>query len=86
MLTRRRFRLETATLALGVADGKRKAITIPAGAVLKVVSGPSGEGDRMVDVHWEGKTLTMFTIDVDVRGTEIAERSAAAGSPNGLAG
>ena len=25
----------------------------------------------MVDVHWAGRTLTMFEIDVNVRGTEI---------------
>jgi len=84
MLTGKRFRLERATLALGVANGKRNAVTVPAGAILKVVSGPTGDGDRMVDVHWEGQTLTMFAIDVDVRGTEIEEGSARAGSDAGL--
>jgi len=76
MLTGKRFKLELATLALGLEDGKRKAITIPVGAVIKVVAGPSGHGDRMVDVHWEGKTVTMFEVDVNVRGTEIVDKSA----------
>jgi hypothetical protein len=84
VLTGKRFRLERATLALGVGNGKRNAVTVPAGAIIKVVSGPTGEGDRMVDVHWDGQTLTMFAIDVDVRGTEIEERSARAGSEDCL--
>jgi hypothetical protein len=29
MLTRKRFKLELATLALALEDGKRKAVTIP---------------------------------------------------------
>jgi hypothetical protein len=72
VLTGKRFRLERATLALGVANGKRNAVTVPAGAILKVVSGPSGDGDRMVDVHWEGQTLTLFAIDVDGSGRSVA--------------
>jgi hypothetical protein len=32
----------------------------------------------MLDVHWEGRTLTMFEIDVNVRGTEIRDRDAKA--------
>ena len=78
MLTGKRFRLESPTLALDVAEGKRTAVTIPANAILKVVSGPTGEGDRMVDVHWAGRTLTMFEIDVNVRGTEIRSLHATA--------
>lgn len=77
-LTGRRFRLERATLALGVADGKRSAVTIPVGAVIKVVSDPTGTGNPMVDVHWEGQTLTMFEVDVNVRSTEIEDKSASA--------
>jgi hypothetical protein len=71
MLTGKRFRLERPTLALDVMEGKRTAVTLPTNAILKVVSGPTGEGDRMVDVHWDGRTLTMFEIDVNVRGTEV---------------
>jgi hypothetical protein len=78
MLSGKRFKLERSTLALGFEDGKRKAVTVPAGAVIKVVSGPTGDGDRMVDVHWDGQTVTMFEIDVNVRGTELEDRSAKA--------
>jgi hypothetical protein len=74
MLTGKKFKLERATLAITMVQGRRKAITIPLGAVIKVVSGPTGDGDRMVDVVWDGQTVEMFAVDVDVRGTEILDR------------
>ena len=33
-------------MALDVVDGYRVAITVPAGSTIKVVAGPTGEGDR----------------------------------------
>src|ERR1051325_7832419 len=64
------------TLAIDGAIGKRQASFVPAGAVVKVVSGPTSAGDRMVDVLWDGKIVTMFAIDVNVRGTEILDDGA----------
>jgi hypothetical protein len=52
------------------------ALTIPTGAIIKVVSGPTGESDRLIDVAWAGRTVAMFAYDVSVRGTEIKEDSA----------
>lgn len=80
MLTGRRFRLERATLAIDGVDGngKRHTIYVPAGAIIKVVSGPTSAGDRMVDVLWDGKPFSMFAIDVNVRGTEVLDESASA--------
>ena len=72
MLTGKKFKLERATLAITMVEGKRRAIAIPLGAIIKVVSGPT-PGDRMIDVLWDGKTVEMFAVDVDVRGTEIVE-------------
>jgi len=77
MLSGKQFRLVRATLAIGDTDGKRKAVTLPLGTVIKVVSGPSND-DGMVDVLCEGRVLEMFAVDVDVRGTEIREQSAGA--------
>ena len=79
MLTGKRFRLERATLAVDGVDGRRKAVTIPAGAILKIVSGPNN-GDGMVNVNWDGRTFEMFEVDVNVRGTEIDDTSAGLGS------
>ena len=80
MLTGKQFRLERGTLAVeGVdsKDGKRRAVTVPAGAVIRVLSGPT-KGDGLVSVLWEGRALGMFEVDVNVRGTEILDESATA--------
>ena len=73
LLTGRRFKLENPTLALDVVDGNRVAITLPSGAVVKVVSGPTGDGDRLVDIISEGRVVTVFAFDLTVRGTEIKD-------------
>lgn len=87
MLTGKRFKLGNPTMALDIVDGKRVAITIPAGETIKVASGPTGEGDRLVDVVWDGRTVAMFAFDVNVRGTEIkdshSEVQSAAQAPQG---
>jgi len=74
MLTGKRFTLRKETLALHVAEGKRTAVQIPSGAVIKVVSGPKN-GDGIVDVLWEGRAVAMFLVDVKARGVEITEQS-----------
>jgi len=73
MLTGKKFKLERSTVALDVVDGHRRTLAIPAGEIVEVVSGPNSQPDRMVDVLWQGRVLTMFALDVDVRGTEIPE-------------
>jgi hypothetical protein len=75
LLAGRRFKLENPTLALDVVDGRRVAITLPRGAVVKVVAGPTGDGDRLVDVISEGRVVTVFAFDLTVRGTEIKDRT-----------
>jgi hypothetical protein len=74
MLTGKRFELRTPTMAIDAIDGKRVAITIPAGTTIKVVSG-AREGDRMLDVLWEGRTYVMFATDVTDRGIDVTGRS-----------
>ena len=74
MLSGRRFRLRTATIALDFVDGKRVALTVPAGDVVKVISGPT-RGDRLLDVTWNGRFVTMFSVDIRERGDEISEAS-----------
>ncbi len=76
MLTGKKFTLSKETLALHVAEGKRTAVHIPSGAIIKVVSGPKN-GDGIVDVLWEGRTVAMFLVDVEARGTELTEQSKA---------
>ena len=74
MLAGKKFKLGQNTLALGTVDGNRRAIIIPTGSIIKVVSGPAGgDGNQMLDVMWERRILTVFALDVGERGTEIAE-------------
>jgi len=69
------FQLEKATLAVEAIDGKRTAVTIPAGAVIKVVSEPKDDG--LLRISWDGRTLKMFAVDVDIRGTEVGDGTSA---------
>ena len=54
------------TLGLCVIDGRRQAISVPRSAVLTVVSDEGS--DPMIDVLWEGKTVSMFAVDLHERG------------------
>jgi hypothetical protein len=80
MFAGKRFRLTTPILAVNVEDHlKTGSINIPIGAILEVVSGPT-DGDGMMDVLWDARTVAVFSIDLNVRGTEllskVPERSA----------
>ena len=74
MLAGKRFRLETETSAVETVDGKRVAIMIPAQAIIKVIS-DQRHGETMMDVLWDGRTVSMFPVDVEERGTELAGKA-----------
>jgi len=78
MLTGKRFRIERATLSVEAQNGKRKAVLLPAGALIQVLSESQQSKDALIDVRWEGRTVSMFAVDVDVRGTEVLEQSVGA--------
>ena len=81
MLSGHLFRLSSSTLGIYSVDGLRIAVMIPEGVIIQVVSGPRAE-DRMIDVMWEGRTLSVFTEDFLKRYTEVqsirADRTASA--------
>lgn len=77
MLTGKLFRLNERTLAIEVLLGQRRAVTIPAGAIFKVIPG-SSDGQQTVEVLWDGRRVEIFTCDVNMRGTEIVNQSAKA--------
>ena len=62
----KRFRLNTATIAASLEDGKEQVLYIPAGAEIVVTGSLDDDGpiNREVSVEWEGKTLTMFAVDI----------------------
>ncbi len=60
-----RYRLKTPTLALLQDDGRQVARTVPAGAIV-VVDGTL-DGDKLVEVQWDGQKLMMFVQDLQSR-------------------
>ena len=77
MLIGRRYKLERDILALENVAGKRLAVTIPTGEIIKVVAVPE-TGDGMVDVLWNGRIFELFEVDADARSTQIQDRGAKA--------
>ena len=64
------YRLNTPTLAIDSSDdNKRVPLLIPAGAVVRLMG--TLNGGRLVDVAWDGKTVAMFTLDLQHRGTKM---------------
>jgi hypothetical protein len=67
----RRYRITTPTMAiLTTKDGPRTSLTVPSGAVI-TVSEDSIDGDRLIDVVWDGKAYLMFTQDLRERATPV---------------
>jgi len=73
VLTGKRFTLDRSTLSIEMVGGKRTAVEIPAGTIIKVVS---ENGDGILDVLWDGRLASVFLVDVEARGTEIVEKTA----------
>ncbi len=64
------YRLKTPTLAILEQDGSRLPMMVPRDGIVKVTAGPL-DGNRLVDVEWDGRTLMMFTIDLRERGEPV---------------
>ena len=72
MLTGRAFKLRGELLAIGTdPDGKRVAVTIPPGEMLRVLSGPRPDDRSMVDILWSERTLVVFADDIERRCVEV---------------
>ena len=69
------YRLKSHTLAIQTSeDNQRVPITLPEGAMVQVLT--EMNGNRLIDVVWEGKTVMMFTIDLRNRGVRYDPESA----------
>lgn len=78
MLRNKRFELTKPTLALD-AVVRQGWITIPAGEIIRILAGPNGEGNEMIDILWDGRMLTMFAIELTAGCKEISNESRRAG-------
>ena len=64
------YRLKQSIVGLELDDNGRAAlVTIPAGADL-VVGSVQPDGDRFVVVIWKGRTIQLFSSDLDERATQ----------------
>jgi hypothetical protein len=77
MLTGKRYRLNSATLAIENRGDRRVAFTLMEGEIIEVTRGPRADDTRMVDIKWNGKDLVMFVQDVFDRGEYIGGQAAA---------
>ncbi len=62
-----RYRILNPTLALFDDDGHQVAHTVPTGAFITVDSVALLDGDKLVDVTWEGRRHKMFAEDFRLR-------------------
>jgi hypothetical protein len=65
MYTGKRFRLGEAVLAIERIDGRHRAVPIPSGETVLILSGPKPNDMRMVDVQWGERRFIMFAEDSD---------------------
>ena len=71
------YTLRTATLGILLTeDSHRIPVTIPVGATVIVIDA-NVNGNRFVDVEREGKTLTLFAVDLCTRGIQAFIKGAA---------
>lgn len=71
MFSDKQLHLTGSILGIHTVRGTRTAIMIPVGAIVRAVGSPPQSDSRLVDVHWEGKRLAVFVVDLFQRGKEI---------------
>jgi len=65
-----RYRIKDPTIAMSHDDGRGVAYTVSVGATVEVCNGPL-DGDKLVEVLWNGKAVMMFTQDLRLRAERI---------------
>lgn len=70
MKKNRSYRITSPTMAFASSNGDRAPVLVPVNAVVAISEDPR-EGDRLVDVVWDGKAYVMFTQDLRQRGERI---------------
>jgi len=78
MLIGKTFKLSRPTSGVTLQNGTASILIIPAGEIIRVVSGPHPRSEGLPDkglvyVTWEERTVALFAIDVEMRGIEVKE-------------
>ena len=66
-MTGKSYRLTSPTLAIITCEGQKIPATIPLGATVTVTQADIN-GNRLIDVMWDGREAMMFTRDLRDRG------------------
>jgi hypothetical protein len=65
-----RYRINDPTIAMFREEGGHVARTVASGTVVEVSDGPI-DGDKLVHVIWDGRSVMMFTQDLRSRAERI---------------
>jgi hypothetical protein len=65
----RRYRVTSPTIAMFCGEGQLTTVTVPINGIVTISVEP--DGDRLIDVVWNGKKYTMFTQDLRDRGERV---------------
>ena len=65
-----RYKINDPTIAMFQQEGKHVAQTIASGTIVEVTNNVI-DGDRLVDVIWEGRNVMMFTQDLRSRAEPV---------------
>ena len=69
-MSRETYRITSPAVVLVQEDDRRVSQMIPKGAMVSF-DGRTFNGDKLVEVLWEGKVVLMFTQDLRSRGERI---------------
>ena len=72
MWSGRRFQLKEQILATEVVNSERIARYIAKGEIVTVTRGPRPDDVRLVDLLWGDRYITVFAVDLEARGDEVA--------------
>jgi hypothetical protein len=76
MLSGKSFRLRYGIWAIGTEpDGKRVAVRIPAGETFRLLSDPSSDDQRIVEIRWWDGIFVVFAEDIERRCVEVISRT-----------
>jgi hypothetical protein len=64
------YRITSPVLALFPEDGRHVAHTIPKGDLVTIDS-ETFDGNKLIQVIWDGKAVMMFTQDLRTRGEKV---------------
>ena len=67
-----KYRIKSPTIALFPENGRQVPRAVPEGAVLEI-SGLAFDGNKLVEVIWDGRKVRMFSEDLLSRGEKVQE-------------